>query len=188
MRFGNVLGSAGSVIPIFQRQIAAGGPVTVTHPEMRRYFMSISEAVQLVLEASTMGEGSEVFVLDMGEPVRIMDLAENMIRMAGLVPGEDIEIRVTGLRPGEKLFEELQLDGENILPTSHHKIQRFRSEAPNPRYVGRWLERLRILLMERDSEVLKAHLLQLVPEYQGSVPAIAAQDTERLELLAARAS
>jgi FlaA1/EpsC-like NDP-sugar epimerase len=188
VRFGNVLGSAGSVIPIFQRQIASGGPITVTHPDIRRYFMSISEAVQLVLEASTMGEGSEVFVLDMGEPVRIMDLAENMIRMAGLVPGEDIEIRVTGLRPGEKLFEELQLDGENILPTSHQKIQRFRSEAPNPRYVGRWLERLRILLMERDSEALKAHLLQLVPEYQGAVPAIAAHDTERLDLLAARAS
>jgi FlaA1/EpsC-like NDP-sugar epimerase len=193
VRFGNVLGSAGSVIPIFQRQIASGGPITVTHPDIRRYFMSISEAVQLVLEASTMGEGSEVFVLDMGEPVRIMDLAENMIRMAGLVPGEDIEIRVIGLRPGEKLFEELQLDGENILPTSHQKIQRFRSEAPNPRYVGRWLERLRILLMERDSEALKAHLLVLVPEYQGAVPVIAAQDAERLDLLdldllAARAS
>jgi FlaA1/EpsC-like NDP-sugar epimerase len=187
VRFGNVLGSAGSVIPIFQRQIATGGPVTVTHPEIRRYFMSISEAVQLVLQASTMAEGSEVFVLDMGEPIRIMDLAKNMIRLAGLVPGQDIDIRFTGLRPGEKLFEELQLDGENILPTPHQKIMRFRSQQPSPQYVGRWLERLRILLMKRDSEALKAHLLQLVPEYQGKVPAGAQPDTGRLDLVTAQA-
>ena len=185
VRFGNVLGSAGSVIPIFQRQIAAGGPVTVTHPEMRRYFMSISEAVQLVLQASTMGEGSEVFVLDMGEPVAIMELARNMIRLAGLTPGEDIDIRVTGLRPGEKLFEELQLDSEDLAPTPHQKIMRFRSEAPNPQYVARWLERLRILLMQKDSEVLKAHLLLLVPEYQGTVPAMG---REEQVLVAAQAS
>jgi FlaA1/EpsC-like NDP-sugar epimerase len=187
VRFGNVLGSAGSVIPIFQKQIASGGPVTVTHPEIRRYFMSISEAVQLVLQASTMGEGSEVFVLDMGEPIRIMDLAKNMIRLAGLVPGEDIDIRCTGLRPGEKLFEELQLDGENVLPTPHEKIRRLRSQAPSPLHVGRWLEHLRILLMQRDSEALKAHLLQLVPEYQGGVPAGAQPDTGRLDLVTAQA-
>jgi FlaA1/EpsC-like NDP-sugar epimerase len=174
------------VIPIFQRQIAAGGPVTVTHPEMRRYFMSISEAVQLVLQASTMGEESEVFVLDMGEPVRIMDLARNMIRLAGLEPGEDINIQVTGLRPGEKLFEELQLGGENILPTPHEKIMRLQSQAPNPRYVARWLERLRMLLIDGDDDALKAHLLQLVPEYQGSPVGRGDQDTDRL--LAARAS
>jgi FlaA1/EpsC-like NDP-sugar epimerase len=183
VRFGNVLGSAGSVIPIFQRQIATGGPVTVTHPEIRRYFMSISEAVQLVLQASTMAEGSEVFVLDMGEPIRIMDLAKNMIRLAGLVPGEDIDIRCTGLRPGEKLFEELQLDGENVLPTPHKKIMRFRSQGPGPWYIGRWLERLRILLMQRDSEALKAHLLELVPEYQHGVPAEAPTETSRLDLV-----
>src|SRR5260221_12190993 len=182
VRFGNVLGSAGSVIPIFQRQIASGGPVTVTHPEIRRYFMSISEAVQLVLQASTMGEGSEVFVLDMGEPIRILDLAQNMIRLAGLVAGEDIDIQFPGLRPGETLFEELRLDGENVLPTLHEKIMRFRSQGPSPQYVGRWLERLRILLMQRDSEALKAHLLQLAPEYPGAVPAVAQPATGRPDL------
>jgi len=188
VRFGNVLGSAGSVIPIFQRQIAAGGPVTVTHPDIQRYFMSISEAVQLVLQASVMAEGSEVFVLDMGEPVRIMDLAHNMIRLAGLVPGEDIEIRVTGLRPGEKLFEELQLDGEDVFPTPHEKIRRFRAKPPNSQYMARWLERLRILLTEGDAETLKAHLLQLVPEYQGPALATASKNADRRVLIAAEAS
>jgi len=185
VRFGNVLGSSGSVIPIFQRQIAAGGPVTVTHEEMRRYFMSISEAVQLVLQASTMGEDSEVFVLDMGEPVRIIDLATNMIRLAGLAPDEDIEIRVTGLRPGEKLYEELQLDGEDILPTLHEKIKRFRSEPPNPADIANWLKQLRALLVQGNRDALKAHLLTLVPEYQGNVPALAGAGPEDPELVAA---
>ena len=186
VRFGNVLGSAGSVIPIFQRQIAAGGPVTVTHPDMRRYFMSISEAVQLVLQASAMGKESEVFVLDMGEPVRILELARNMIRLAGLEPDEDIEVAITGLRPGEKLFEEIQLNGENILPTPHEKIRRLRSNAPNSRNLARWLERLRMLLIESDQEALKAHLLQLVPEYQGANEVPSEWRTDRL--VAARAS
>ncbi|MBV9180551.1 MAG: polysaccharide biosynthesis protein, partial [Acidobacteria bacterium] len=126
VRFGNVLVSNGSVVPIFQNQIAAGGPVTVTHPDIRRYFMTVQEAVQLVLHASTIGKGSEIFVLEMGKPIRILNLARKMIIMAGFKPDEDIQIRFTGLRPGEKLFEEVKLDGEHILPTSHEKIKVFR--------------------------------------------------------------
>jgi len=139
---------------------------------MRRYFMSISEAVQLVLQASTMGEGSEVFVLDMGEPVPIMTLARNMIHLAGLVEGQDIEIAVTGLRPGEKLFEEVRLDGEDILPTYHDKIRRFRGEGSNSELLMDWLENLRILLAAGNPISVKAHLARLVPEYQGNVPEV----------------
>lgn len=172
VRFGNVLGSSGSVIPIFQRQIAAGGPVTVTHPDMRRYFMSISEAAQLVLQASSMGQGSEVFVLEMGEPVRILDLAKNMIRLTGLIPGEDIEIKFTGLRPGEKLFEELRYNHEQTLPTPHNKISRFQSEPSNALYLARWLAHLRSFIEEGTAETLKKHLLLLVPEYRGPATAV----------------
>ncbi|HEX6107217.1 MAG TPA: nucleoside-diphosphate sugar epimerase/dehydratase [Gemmatimonadales bacterium] len=127
VRFGNVLGSRGSVVPTFLRQIQAGGPVTVTHPEMRRYFMTIPEAVQLVLQAGAIGRGGEVFVLDMGEPVRILDLATDLIRLSGLEIGSDIEIRFTGSRPGEKLYEELFFDSESSLPTDHPKVLRARN-------------------------------------------------------------
>jgi FlaA1/EpsC-like NDP-sugar epimerase len=167
VRFGNVLGSNGSVVPVFQAQIAAGGPVTVTHPEVRRYFMSVREAVQLVLQASTMGKGSEIFVLDMGEMVRIIDLAKNMIRLAGLVPDEDIEIRVIGLRPGEKLYEELMTEGENILPTHHEKIKIFRGLQVDRGLLEAWLLQLELLLEKRDPTLVVNHLKELVPEYQG---------------------
>jgi FlaA1/EpsC-like NDP-sugar epimerase len=166
VRFGNVLASNGSVVPIFKAQIAAGGPVTVTHPEVRRYFMTVREAVQLVLQASTMGRGSEVFVLDMGEPVRISDLARNMIRLAGLVPDEHVEIKYTGLRPGEKLFEELITEGEHILPTYHEKIKIFQGSPMSAEVLENWIDRLHTLLDERDEAAVVAHMADLVPEYQ----------------------
>jgi FlaA1/EpsC-like NDP-sugar epimerase len=166
VRFGNVLGSNGSVVPLFQAQIAAGGPVTVTHPEARRYFMTVREAVQLVLQASTMGKGSEIFVLDMGEPIKIVDLARNMIRLSGLRPDEDIEIRFIGLRPGEKIYEELITEGESILPTYHDKIKIFQGPPVRLDRIEAWLPELEELLDRRDEAALVAHLRQLAPEYQ----------------------
>ena len=128
-RFGNVLDSNGSVIPRFRGQIQKGGPITVTHPDITRYFMTIPEAVQLVLEAGTMGNGGEIFIFDMGSPVRITDLAMKMIKLAGLIPGKDIEIIYTGLRPGEKLYEELLNEKETTIPTHHEKIKISQSSS-----------------------------------------------------------
>jgi len=168
VRFGNVLGSNGSVVPIFQSQIEAGGPVRVTHPEMRRYFMTTAEAVALVLQASTMGKGSEIFILDMGEPVRIVDLAANMIRLAGRVPGEDIEIQFTGRRPGEKLFEEMNGQEESTLPTYHEKIKIFQEPACDQEAISRWMDGLEDLLEARQEQDIIEHILALVPEYRPS--------------------
>ncbi|MGV3636299.1 MAG: polysaccharide biosynthesis protein [Flavobacteriales bacterium] len=162
-RFGNVLGSSGSVIPLFHRQIAAGGPVTVTHPEVTRFFMTIPEACRLVLEAAIMGKGGEIFVFDMGQPVRIADLAEKMIRLSGLEPGVDIEVAYTGLRPGEKLYEELLATAENTLPTHHPRILIGQVRATDPAAV---LDQVGRMEQVYDSEALVRGLKQLVPEYR----------------------
>jgi len=162
-RFGNVLGSSGSVIPLFRRQIAAGGPVTVTHPEVTRYFMTIPEACRLVLEAATMGKGGEIFVFDMGQPVRIADLAEKMIRLSGLEPGSDIAIHFTGLRPGEKLYEELLATAENTLPTHHPRILIGKVRSNEPALVLGEVERLRLATTAED---LVRIMKGLVPEYR----------------------
>lgn len=162
-RFGNVLGSNGSVIPLFREQIAAGGPVTVTDAEVTRFFMTIPEAVQLVLEAGAMGEGGEVFVFDMGERIRIWDLAMKMIQLAGKVPNVDIEVQITGLRPGEKLHEELLLQAEDLLPTHHPKIMRAAHTDAPPQA---WVERLVELGTQRgDHERTIALLKESLPEY-----------------------
>ena len=172
VRFGNVLGSAGSVIPKFQEQIARGGPVTVTHPDIIRYFMSIPEAAQLVLQAALMGEGGEIFVLDMGEPVRIADLARDMIRLSGASESE-VKIEFTGLRPGEKLYEELLASDETTRPTHHPKVRIARARAIDD---ALWLGRLERWLsgpLPAEPADVRAELAQWVPEYvpQGDGPA-----------------
>ncbi len=166
VRFGNVLGSNGSVVPIFKEQIARGGPVTVTDPEMRRYFMTIPEACQLVLQASTMGNGAEIFVLDMGEPVRIVDLARNLILLSGLRPDDDIKIEFTGRRPGEKLFEELNELAEGLVATHHEKILIYEGVARAWAEVSWQLNGLRDCCTRRDSDGMFCRLAEAVPEYQ----------------------
>ena len=170
VRFGNVLVSNGSVVPIFQKQIAAGGPVTVTDPEIRRYFMTVQEAVHLVLEASTMGRGSEIFVLDMGTPVKIVDLARVLIAQAGYIPGEDIDIEFTGLRPGEKIYEEICLDDEYTVPTDHQKIWVFQNRQLTMSFIAPWIATLQHLLWRRDAAGILEHMRVLVPEYLGQGP------------------
>jgi FlaA1/EpsC-like NDP-sugar epimerase len=166
VRFGNVLGSTGSVVPIFQEQIARGGPVTVTHPEMKRYFMTIPEACQLVLQAGAMGKGGEIFVLDMGEPVKIVDLARDLIRLSGA--SEDVEITFTGIRPGEKLFEELATDDEHAETTKHPKIFVGKFRPYEWSRVEQGLKKLHALSDGANREAIKLAFAELVPEYSGA--------------------
>ncbi len=170
VRFGNVLGSSGSVIPTFKRQIAAGGPITVTHPDVTRYFMTVNEAVGLVLQSATQGQGGEIFVLDMGQPMKIVDLARQLVELSGLEPDKDIEIKFTGLRPGEKLFEELNHSTENHTPTTHAKIMRFVGEPPPLQNLGPEIERIERQFTEWDAAAVRRAIQQLVPEYRPYVP------------------
>jgi len=165
VRFGNVLGSRGSVVPLFQRQIARGGPVTVTHPDMKRYFMTIPEAVYLVLQAASIGDSSEIFMLNMGEQVRILDLAEDLIKLSGLEPGKDIEIVFTGIRPGEKLSEDLWNEGDSFEETEHPEIYRVvRQDALFGKQLNASLEELVKLAREGDAQAIICLLDELIPD------------------------
>jgi FlaA1/EpsC-like NDP-sugar epimerase len=170
VRFGNVLGSDGSVIPLFQRQLERGGPLTVTHPDARRYFMTIPEAVRLVLQAAAMGKGGEVFLLDMGEQVRIVDLARQLIRMSGLREGEDVEIIYTGLRAGEKLYEELHSQAEQARMTRHERVLRWELDAPDEAALLRDVEAVLAAAVAGDGAAIRQRLASLVPEYQEAKP------------------
>ena len=165
VRFGNVLGSAGSVIPLFRKQIAAGGPVTVTDPRMERFFMTIPEACQLIMQTVVLGKGGEIFVLDMGEPVKINYLAEQMIRLSGKTPGEDVRIEYIGLRPGEKLFEELFHEKERLETTAHEKVLLARHRKVNWEALNKSLDEIETACRTMDTKVLKELLFLLVPEH-----------------------
>lgn len=179
VRFGNVLGSRGSVVPLFQKQIAAGGPVTVTHPDMSRYFMTIPEAVHLIIQAGALGEGSETFVLDMGEPVYIVDLVSDLIRLSGLEPGRDIEICFTGMRPGEKIYESLFLDDEDVCETNHSKIfvahTHITVDVP---MVCEQLAELQQLVHTHDASAIRAKIQEIIPEYQPAPDNSVCEDTQ----------
>jgi FlaA1/EpsC-like NDP-sugar epimerase len=169
VRFGNVLGSNGSVIPIFKKQIAAGGPVTVTNSEMRRFFMTIPEACQLVLQSLAIAQGGQICVLDMGQPVKIVDLARHLILLSGLRPEEDIKIEFTGARPGEKVSEELTTMLEDTVPSKHEKIRIFVGNRVPEQDLRTWLEGLREICETRDTGRLVIALKELVPDYSPSV-------------------
>ena len=182
VRFGNVLGSNGSVVPIFRRQIAAGGPITVTHPEMRRFFMTIPEAAQLVMQAYAMGNGGEIFVLDMGNPIKIVDLARQLILLSGLRPDYDIKIEFTGVRPGEKLYEELSTNDEETLPTYHEKIHIFTGNGSGMPDVAATMDTLKRMCAARDRNLVLL-LKDMVADYSPSAHVL--QTLQDEELLAA---
>ncbi|MFO0506669.1 MAG: polysaccharide biosynthesis protein, partial [Chryseotalea sp.] len=167
-RFGNVLGSNGSVIPIFKKQIEAGGPITVTHPDVIRYFMTIPEACRLVLEAGVMGNGGEIFIFDMGKPVRIFDLAKKMVVLSGLEPNKDIDIVFTGLREGEKLYEELLNDKENTIPTHHQKILKAKVQEQSYTQINSMIELFNDLVHDKNELKMVALMKELVPEFKSN--------------------
>lgn len=166
VRFGNVVGSSGSAIPFFKEQIARGGPVTVTHPEMIRYFMTVREAAQLILQAGSLGQGTEIFILDMGRPIKILDLVRDMIRLSGFEPEKDIPIQFIGLRPGEKLYEELITVGEGIVATKHKKIMVLKGDTCDFDWITAEIENLLEAANRFDAEAIKAGLKKIVPEYE----------------------
>jgi FlaA1/EpsC-like NDP-sugar epimerase len=172
VRFGNVLGSTGSVVPLFERQLAAGGPLTVTHPDITRYFMTTREAVELVLQATALGteKAGGIFVLDMGEPVRIVDLAEQMIRLTGKRPYEDVDIHFVGLRDGEKLFEELFHDAESLAPTGNDAIRLAMPRVADRAVLERAIHELISAARNGDNTTCRAQLAHLVPEFQSETP------------------
>jgi len=166
VRFGNVVGSIGSVVPMFRKQIENGGPVTVTHPEVTRYFMTIPESCQLILQAGAMGKGGEIFLLDMGTPIKIDDMARDLIRLSGFEPDVDIKIEYIGLRPGEKLYEELITEGEGIVPTSHEKIMVLKGKSCDQISLNGKIDKLRSLAHQQDAEGIRSLLQEIIPEYK----------------------
>jgi FlaA1/EpsC-like NDP-sugar epimerase len=165
VRFGNVVGSVGSVVPLFKKQIQKGGPVTVTHPDVTRYFMTIPEASQLILQAGAMGKGGEIFLLEMGTSIKIVDMARDLIRLSGFEPEIDIKIEYIGLRPGEKLSEELIIEGEDVIPTSHEKIMVLRGMDCNLQLLNGEIDQLMQIAKDQETQKIKAKLKEIVPEY-----------------------
>jgi FlaA1/EpsC-like NDP-sugar epimerase len=182
VRFGNVVGSAGSVVPLFKRQIETGGPVTVTHPDVTRFFMTIREASQLILQSAAMGEGGEIFILDMGTPVKIADMARDLIRLSGLEPDADIRIEFTGLRPGEKLTEELITEGEDLVKTRHEKILVLKPAECDLSLLNGHMDGMSAAAREHDVEKIKTHLRQIVIDYAPAAASGVPDDFPNLQL------
>jgi FlaA1/EpsC-like NDP-sugar epimerase len=170
VRFGNVIGSEGSVVHLFKKQIERFGPVTVTHPEITRYFMTIPEACKLILQAAAFGEGGETFILDMGTPIKIVDMARDLIRLSGFKAGEDIEIKFIGLRVGEKLHEELITEGEGIFRSTHEKILILKGNNNDLNWLNQKIEELVKLALDQDANGIKSKLKEIVPEYEPYEP------------------